>query len=342
MNFGEKKSNEENKTPLKESDEKEKIYRIVYSTYGYLKILEEDLKNNELSIYKFAQYKKDNFNNYLIGTIFKDNIKQNINLRIKFFSGKRDIVLLENIDVNVKLNTLIEKIFINNNTNNDKENLQKLTKNSQFRFFSCKTCLRELNTGYTIFESGLQDNELLIFFNEVPLTFSSIIKGKSIQLSQMNKTALKINTDEKQYILGCNGYISGKHYFEITLFTEPMIRSIVVGFSNVDDPNNLSVVMQKLYGFILSDEKKTVVHFGTNHREDMNDYGEVCTINDKIGVLFDCRSDGVYISFYRNKKNLGIAFEKLPNNLIYFPTVEMGLCGSKVQITNEVDFPYSN
>lgn len=37
-------------------------------------------------------------------------------------------------------------------------------------------------------------------------------------------------------------------------------------------------------------------------------------------------------------KNLGIAF-KLPKNIIYFPTVEMGLCGSKIQIYNDVDFP---
>ncbi len=343
MNSGEDEANKSNETPLKENDEKEKKYKIVYSTYVYLKILDKDLNNKKLSLYKFTQYKNDNFNNnYLLGTIFKDNIKQNINLRIKYFSGKREIVLLENIDINSKLNTLIEKIFFNDNTSNSKENIQKLTKKSQFRFFSCKTCLRELNTGYTIFESGIQDNELLIFFNEAPLTFSSTVKGKLIQLSQMNKTALKINTDEKQYVLGNNGYISGKHYFEITLFTEPMIRSIVVGFSHADDPNNLSVIIHKLYGFILSDMKKTVVYFGSNNREEMNDYGEVCTINDKIGVLFDCRNEGVYISFYRNKKNLGIAFEKLPNNVMYYPTVEMGLCGSKVQITNDVDFPDSN
>lgn len=38
-------------------------------------------------------------------------------------------------------------------------------------------------------------------------------------------------------------------------------------------------------------------------------------------------------------KNLGIAFEKLQNNLIYYPTVELGFCGSKIQINNDVDFP---
>ena len=72
---------------------------------------------------------------------------------------------------------------------------------------------------------------------------------------------------------------------------------------------------------------------------EMGDYGEVCSINDVIGILYDCRENGVNISFYRNKKNLGIAFNGLPNDLGYFPVVEMGYCGSKVQIFNEIDFP---
>ena len=69
------------------------------------------------------------------------------------------------------------------------------------------------------------------------------------------------------------------------------------------------------------------------------DYGEVCLINDNIGILYDCKEDGVYISFYRNKKKLGIAFNKLNKELTYFPAIEMGLCGSKIQIFNDLDFP---
>ena len=114
---------------------------------------------------------------------------------------------------------------------------------------------------------------------------------------------------------------------------------MVVGFSNkVDDSNLYSVDINKFYGYILSDMKKTEVNIGDGG-ENMSDYGEECNINDKIGVLFDCQNDGIYISFYRNKKNLGIAFEKLQNNLIYYPTVELGFCGSKIQINNDVDFP---
>jgi hypothetical protein len=250
------------------------------------------------------------------------------------------MVLFGIIDIYSKLNILIEKLFLDEN-NNKQESFsdKKYTKNTQHRLYSCKKGLRELNTGITIFENNLEDNEILIYFAEVPLYFSSTMKGKSIELSQMGKTALKISTDDPQYILGSYGYISGRHYFEINLLTDPMIRSVVVGFCNKKNENNLfSTDIQKFYGFILSDLKKTIVSFGDGAQEEMSDYGEMCNINDKIGVLFDCRDDFVYISFYRNKKNLGTAF-KLPKNVIYFPTVEMGLCGSKIQIYNDIDFP---
>ena len=307
---------ETNKNSLNNNNKEENKYKIVYSPYGYVKILEEDINNNTLTLYKFIQYKNtNNDNNCMLGTVFKNNIKQ-------------------------KLNILIEKLFLDDK-NNKQENFndKKYTKNTQHRLYSCKKGLRELNTGITIFENNLEDNEILIYFAEVPLYFSSTMKGKSIELSQMGKTALKISTDDPQYILGSYGYISGRHYFEINLLTDPMIRSVVVGFSNKKNENNLfSTDIQKFYGFILSDLKKTIVSFEDGAQEEMSDYGEMCNINDKVWVLVDCRNDFVHIYFYRNKKNLGIAF-KLPKNIIYFPTVEVGLCGSQIQIYNDVDFP---
>ena len=331
----------DNNNELKPNNKLENKYRIVYSPYGYIKILEKDLSDNSLTLYNFIQYKNkiNNIsNNYFEGTIFKNNIQNDINIRLKYFSGSRKVISLEKININSKLNILAEKIPIEDIDNYDKKNL---TKNSQHRLFSCKTGLRELNPNCTFIESNLQDNELILFFKEIPLTFSSSMKGKSIELSQGYKTAFKTTTDDPQYVLGNNGYSFGRHYFEINLLTDPMIRSVVVGFSiKKDDKNLFAVDINKFYGFILSDMKKTTINM-RDGGENMEDYGEVCNINDKIGVLFDCKYDGVYISFYRNKKNLGIAFEKLPNNSLYFPTVEMGLCGSKIQINNALDFPDS-
>ena len=319
-----------------QDDKKENEYKIFYSSYGYIQILEKDVNDNSLTIYKFIQYgNNSNSNNCLQGSIFKNNIKDNINIRLKYFCGSRKIISLEKINIYSKINILVENIP--NENNNSKKN----TINTQHRLYSCLKGLRELNINETFIENNLQDNELILFFPEIPLFFSQTMKGKSIELSQAYKTAFKINTDDPQYVLGNIGYSSGRHYFEIALLTDPMIRSIVVGFSNKNDEQNLfSVDIQKFYGFILSDKKKTIVNL-SNNEENMEDYGEVCNINDKIGVLFDCKNDGIYISFYLNKINLGIAYEKLPKNIMYFPTVEMGLCGSKIQINNNVDFPNS-
>jgi hypothetical protein len=321
------------KEETKQNKEEEQKYKIFYSEYGYLKILQKDIDNNLLTIYNFIQYDNNINNNCLKGSIYKNNIKENIKIKLKYFSGKRELISLEKIDINSKLNILIEKIPY------DSINLKGYTKNSQCRLYSCKTGLRELNTNSTFIENKIHDNEIILFFPEPPLSLSQTMRGKSIELSQGYKTAFKINTDDPQYALGNFGYSSGRHYFEINLLTDPMIRSIVVGLSNKFDENSLYLNDKKtFYGFVLSDMKKTVINF-ENGDEKLEDYGEVCVINDKIGILYDCKSDGVYISFYLNKKNLGIAFEKLPNNVIYFPTVEMGLAGSKLQINNDVDFP---
>ena len=328
---------EEPKETLKGT--KEIKYIIVYSSYGYLQISQEELSNNLLTTYKFIQFKPviNNRYNLLKGFIFKDNIKETINIKVKYFHSKRNLISFDKININSKLNILIENLFIKE----DPKNIpRKFTKNSQHRLYSCKTGLRELNTAYTFFENDIRDNEILIYLSEPFLCFSNTMKGKSIEISQQGKTAFKINTDDPQYVLGNNGYNGGRHYYEIKLLTDPMIRSIVVGFGIKKDEKNLfSYEMNKFYGYILSDMKKTEIIFEDKEQENMLDYGEVCLINDNIGILYDCKEDGVYISFYRNKKKLGIAFNKLNKELTYFPAIEMGLCGSKIQIFNDLDFP---
>jgi hypothetical protein len=317
-------------TQTGKKNEEENKYKIFYSSYGYIQILEKDYNNNLLSLYKFTKWDNRNF---LTGTIFKNNIKDNIDIRLKSFKDSRKIVSLLNLNINSKLNIVLEN-FTDKNINE-----KKITKYSQYRIYSCKTCLRELNLNSSFIENNLQDNELLLLFPEFPLVFSQSMKGKSIELSQAYRTAFKINTDDPQYVLGSIGYSSGRHYFEITLLTDPMIRSIVVGFSiKIDEKNLFTIDIQNFYGFILSDMKKTVFNI-PDGKENLEDYGEVCNINDKIGVLYEFKEEGVSISFYKNRKNLGIAFDNLPNNLTYFPTVEMGFCGSKIQISNDIDFP---
>ena len=77
---------ETNKISLNNINKEENKFKIVYSPYGYVKILEDDINNNTLTLYKFIQYKNiNNDNNFMLGTIFKNNIKQNINIKVKYF-----------------------------------------------------------------------------------------------------------------------------------------------------------------------------------------------------------------------------------------------------------------
>ena len=159
---------EENKETLKETN-KEIKYIIVLSSYGYLKISEEELNNNLLTIYKFIQYKTtiNNNENLLEGFIYKDNIKQTIDVKVKCFQNKRNLTSFDKININSKINILIENLF----SKEDQNNLpKKFTKNTQHRLYSCSKGLRELNTGYTFYENDIKDKETLVYLPE-PLLF---------------------------------------------------------------------------------------------------------------------------------------------------------------------------
>jgi len=331
----------DNSTNTKKGDNNK--YKIFLSSYGYIQILEEDILNNTSELYSFIQYKCDNNNNDIgfKGTIHKNNFKDKINFKVKYFFNERKLVSFENIDINSKMGIIImESLFSKKDITNVLDVIKGYTKNKQHRLYSCKSGLRELNNSQTFYENNIQDNEILLYFDEKHLLFSNTMKGRSIELSQGNGTALKVKTDEPQYIMTNYGYNFGVHYFEIKLMTDPMIRSIVVGFSVKRDEKNLYATdIDKFYGFILSDVKSTVVDVGNKTEEQLNNYGQICNINDKVGVLFNCKNDGVYISFYKNGKNLGVAFSQLPKNVTYYPTVEMGLCGSKIQINNNIEYP---
>ena len=83
--------------------------------------------------------------------------------------------------------------------------------------------------------------------------------------------------------------------------------------------------------------QKMSIVFGKREKKDFGI--EPATINDIIGVLVEFRKDGVDISYYKNKIFQGVAFTKLPKDKIYFPGVSLGYTGSKVQISNQMDFP---
>ena len=331
---------------------------IYYSSYGYIKILKSDKPeeniNNELL--KFIQVKiSKDFQNPIKGTIYHKNFKSEITLKIKTFFNEREIYTIENIDIHSPLHTVVEKLFSqksqnkktlsennskNSNNNNDKSNIEYLNAKSQYRIFSCNKSIHELNSIRSLYENDIKDGELLLYLPIQELSFSSYIKGNSVLISQKNKIASKVNTDLPQYALGDEYYSFGKHYFEINLLTLPIETSIIIGVATKkNQKDKFSYDVNGFYGIIASNMCLIWMEKGKQYKKELNkNKKDSFNINDIVGVLLEFKKEGLQISFYKNKMLLGSPYKNIPDNFFY-PAVSLGIVGSKVQISNLIDYP---
>ena len=348
----EKEKENENKKEVKEvKEEKEKENNkqnekneldIYYSSYGYIKIEKPENSQNNL-LFKFSQYKINCIpKNSLIGNIYFKNIRKEINIQIKTFFNQRKIYPLEKISIYSPLYSAIEKIFEQkkeNEENKSEKNIEHITSKSQYRIFSCHKQIKELDISLCIYENEIQDNEILLYLPIKELSFSQYIKGSSIQISQKGKIASKVNTDSPQYVLGDLYYTFGKHYFEFNLLTEPIASSVIIGVATKRNQKDKYLYdVNNFYGLILSDGVLIFSEKGKQYKKDYNKK-ETFGINDIVGVLIEFKKEGLYISFYKNKICLGIAYSKLNKENVYYPAVSLGIAGSKIQISNQIDFP---
>ena len=328
---------------------------IYYSSYGYIKILKsekpEENINNELL--KFIQVKiSKDFQNPIKGTIYHKNFKSEITLKIKTFFNEREIYTIEKIDIHSPLHTVVEKFFSqksknkntlsenNSNNNNDKSNIEYLNAKSQYRIFSCNKSIHELNSIRSLYENDIKDGELLLYLPIQELSFSSYIKGNSVLISQKNKIASKVNTDLPQYALGDEYYSFGKHYFEINLLTLPIETSIIIGVATKkNQKDKFSYDVNGFYGIIASNMCLIWMEKGKQYKKELNkNKKDSFNINDIVGVLLEFKKEGLQISFYKNKMLLGSPYKNIPDNFFY-PAVSLGIVGSKVQISNLIDYP---
>ena len=120
--------------------------------------------------------------------------------------------------------------------------------------------------------------------------------------------------------------------------TEPIAKSVIIGLATKRNPTDMFINdVHNFYGYILSDMQKIS---SINGKIEKKDYSiEPIAINDIIGVLFEFKKEGLEINFYKNKICLGVAFNKIYNDKIFFPAISLGIAGSKVQISNQIDFP---
>ena len=317
---------------------------IYYSSYGYIK-LDEPNKTDQL--YSFTHYKiSKEDKNLLKGIIHQKNIFNTIKIKVKTFFNERSIYTLENIDITSPLHKAIEKLFTEKKEkekekeNNSLKNMEHITNKTQYRIFSCHKSIHELDITKCIYENEIQDNELLIYLPIQELSFSQHIKGNSVLISQKNKIASKVNTDAPQYVLGDDYYFFGKHYFEINLLTVPIATSIIIGVATKrNQRDKYTYDINNFYGLIISDMTLIWTDRGKQLKKDFNkNKKENFAINDIVGVMLVFKKEGLDISFYKNKMFLGLAYTKIPEN-VFYPAVSLGIAGSKVQISNQIDFP---
>ena len=311
-------------------------FEIFYSEYGYIKISKEEISNESLKLCNFNSlnyYQSER--NFFKGSINKKNIKKKITVKIKLFLNDRNNYIFENIDINSEINILFNKIV-------EKENELKITNkfniNKQFRIFSCHFKIRQLNYNNKFYEEKIYENETLLIFNQKKLFFSEILKSPNIILQQNNSIALKTISDSHNYVLGEFPFTIGKNYFEINLITDPFEKSVLVGVATKKDPKNINILdVKNFYGYLLSHCKKYSI---LNGKLDANEnYGEKIKLGDNIGVLCLFKKEGVDVGFFLNKKFLGFAYKNLAKDFIFYPAVLLGLCNSKIKITNDVEIP---
>ena len=332
--------NNQNKEIIKTQNEKSKKenFKILYSPYGYIKIEENEYLTKEKNLLKFTKInqKENKDQNILSGTINRNSIRENISISLKTFYGKRETYTFENINIFSPLSSLINNIIereeeLNINIEN------KIKKKEQYRIYSSRIKIHEIIPEKNYYENYILNREKLIILPQKKILFSETMKGLNIILSKNNTIASKSNRDDPQYIMADYPIYFGKHYFEITLHTEPYEKSVIIGIATKREPKNLfSYDVHSFHGFILSELKKIS---SINGKIEQSDFGDVSKINDKIGVLIVFNSDGVDLGFYINKIFIGNAFCKLNANLVYFPAVALGLAGTKISISNDMEFP---
>ena len=316
-------------------------FAIYYSSYGYVKINQSEINENN-KLLKFIQYRQIPFKpeDCLRGTIYLNNLKKEINIQIKTFFNERAIYNIEKVNINSPLYIAVQKLFEQEKNKKEKkeDKIEHIKTKSQYRIFSCHKNIHQLNPLTYIYENAIKENELLLYLPINELSFSEFIKDSSILISKEGKIASKVNNDNNKYVLGNLYYSFGKHYFEVILLTEPIDTSVIIGVATKRNPTDKYIFdVHNFYGIILSNlQKYSIINGRTDKKEFVKNS---FNINDIVGVSLEFKKEGLEISFYKNKILLGIAYNKIRNDKIFYPAVSLGFAGSKVQISNQIDFP---
>lgn len=247
-------------------------------------------------------------------------MKTKIKLKLKTFHGARKIYEIES-EITDTIEKLKGKLII---LDEDKE----LASCKQIRLIYTIGKIKDLPSSSTIEYLELPEDALIVVIGQKTFSWDPARKGADIELTNTNTTANKKQIQDYESVLATAGFSTGRHYWEIRIDAMIDLEDIFIGIATHDI--NLIIKPteggQQYWGYICCAGKIF------SPKEDSTlDYGEMCTINDTIGVLLEFYPDQAQLTFYRNKKNLGVAFVGIPLNT-YYPACTLFYSGVRVTL----------
>jgi hypothetical protein len=170
-------------------------------------------------------------------------------------------------------------------------------------------------------------SEVTEFRTEVgttPFVFDTMRCGPDIIVSQDGRNASYSGDDNWSTILGSTAFTSGINSWEVKIVTSSTAYIFVGIASSAADLNTFLGGCAEGWGFI----GEQALYHG---REKVKIYGEPFSAGDIVGVILDFNSGT--LSFTRNGKTLGIAFDKIYGEL--FPAIAFYNVGQEVEIVSD-------
>ncbi len=152
-------------------------------------------------------------------------------------------------------------------------------------------------------------------------TFDSLKSGADIILSEDSLTASYTGDDAWSSLLSTRSFSSGTTSWEVRINQSSTAYIFIGVATSAADLNTFLGGCSNGWGFI---GEQALYH----NREKVKVYGETFTTGDVIGVTLDLNLGT--LSFTKNKKSLGIAFDKIYGDL--YPAVAFYNIGQELQI----------
>ena len=205
-----------------------------------------------------------------------------------------------------------------------------------FETVYCGSCHRILQSG--LMPDSNYHIRCRVYFGSVPLSWSNSVEfktekgllfsfdplkcGSDIVLSDDGLTASYAGDDTWSTVLGSRSFSSGVTTWEIRVNQSATAYIFIGVATSAADLNTFLGGCMNGWGFI---GEQALYH----NREKVKVYGEPFTTGDLIGVTLDLNVGT--LSFTKNRKPLGVAFEKIYGDL--YPAVAFYNVGQELQIS---------